>query len=151
MFPNFRFPFNTKNPFGFFVATILQYFIAKYFLSCVAILVAIAINSYFIVVAVAQNLRDDLESIGENAKNISDRTKMIKHISNFTRFHSYSKQLSDFCVYSLHIETNPKIFFMYFRLIDDFVGIFQPVFMVEFTWCLATISGTMLMFQVEIV
>lgn len=65
-------------------------------------MVAIAINSYLSVVAATDNLEEDLKSISENAKHINDRTKMLKHISNFTRFHSYSKQLSDFCVYTSH-------------------------------------------------
>lgn len=61
-------------------------------------MLSIAITSYLLAVAVADNLKDTLKSIGKDAKTITKKPKILKRILNFTQTHSNVKQLSNFCV-----------------------------------------------------
>lgn len=91
-----RFPFDTNNPIGYVFAAILQYQVLKYNLLIAANVLPTLIGVFFIAIALTNDIKNDLNSINENAKMEDNRLEMMmKQLCKFIEFHSTLKQFSD--------------------------------------------------------
>lgn len=114
-------------------------------ISCI---LTLGIGLFIFGLAFCDDIENDLNSIKEK----ENRSKTVKQLSEFIRYHSESLQLIVFCFFfNLSFE-----FYLYsytsFRLINsDFSTIFQPIFLVLFLWSTITICSGMLVIQSELV
>lgn len=146
-----RFPFGTKNPFGYIVATVLQYIIVVYAFSVLSSLATLGIGAFLFAVLATKDIIQSMKSIDKSAMSEKRQSKTFKRFSDFILIHSTVKQFSNYAFkwknqFSYLIKTNWLL-----RLFMDFSDIFQPLFMAIFSWSLITICITMLMFQTEMV
>ena len=94
-FNNFeRFPFDWKNPFGYFIAVIFEYLIGTYVFMVVAAVVTFGIGTFILAIATLGEVRDDLKKINDLAKFEENRLETLNRLGDFTQFHCHMMQLS---------------------------------------------------------
>lgn len=95
--PNYRVPFNWKNPNGYLMAVLFEYVLTIYmfvFLECV---LSLGITAFLFEVAVIEYLKNNLNSIkNKSSKSHEGQLKTIEKFSNFIEIHSMMKQLRKF-------------------------------------------------------
>lgn len=89
-----RFPFDWKNPFGFFMATTLQYILASYGLFIGVCILALAIGVYLFGNAMSKCIKEILFAISEHSNAEIDRSVLLEQFIEFIQYHSRVKQLS---------------------------------------------------------
>lgn len=93
LFLNIRYPFDWKNPLGYFMAVVFQFIAATYFFLLLWCVVFLGIGFTFVVVAIInKDVKDYLKFINENAA--QKRSQALKCLSDFIQDHSTSKGLS---------------------------------------------------------
>lgn len=108
----------------------------------------------------AQRTTAILREFGEKAKTHANSAapRYSEQLANYINFHSSMRQLSKLeNIFTLDSKSAPIEFlinfyqqqkFDDFRLIDDCNGIFQPIFINNFTWSVITVCGSMLTIQI---
>lgn len=146
-----RFPFDSKNPVGYSIATFIEYIICGYEFFTAACTLAVVIGSYWVAISATREIRRILHSINHKTranKNLSNEIKVL--FAEFIDAHASVKQLSEFTKYRFDFAHSLDFIFVS-RLVQDFSDIFQPIIMSIFTWSLSEICGVMLIIQIEIV
>lgn len=90
-----RFPFDWKNPFGYFVAIELLYLISSSALFIVGCVLAIGVGNLLFAIAMSKSLKVTLYSINQKAYDKSDRKCFVEQLIELIEFHSIVKQLSE--------------------------------------------------------
>lgn len=95
-----RFPFDTKNPVGYFVACSLQYMHLGYEFFLLSNLTILGIGSFIMALTIIKDLKRILRAI--NAECSKKRSKIkrleaLRHIREYVQMHSAVKQLSTMC------------------------------------------------------
>lgn len=90
-----RFPFDSNNPIGYFVAVTVQYIICGYEFFLIACSLALFIGLNWFIVAVIKEIRRILHEINKKAQaNANQPSKLMELFSEFIYTHSILKQLS---------------------------------------------------------
>lgn len=133
---------------GYTIATILEYLMAFCVITLSAIMINLGIGLFFLGLSTTKDLENNLHLLIESKIfTKGNQLQALQQLAHFCRFHSISKKLDmlKYCnVYKL------KVFF-FCRIVNGFSILFQPVLMVLFLWCNLSISGIMLMIQIQIV
>lgn len=146
----YRFPFDSKQPFGYIVGFTFQSLLALYLCKISAVFTAIGLGIFLLTLSVAEDINDDLISINKNAKNKKKRVLALKQLNEFVQYHSDAKQLShEFLKFKLLFKLNFESLLL--RLAHDFSNLFQPIFTVVFTWSTITICISLLLIQIDLV
>lgn len=163
-----RLPFDWRNPFGYFIAMVIEYAIASYAMTLGALTVATGVGAYLYMIASSKCIKVSLFSIGRRATTIydDDQThRTLDHFVEFIQFHSFVKQLSTnpFLLFlnalkrthdnieHLFEPTFVEWFIHCVRFIGDFVDIYQHFFTILFVWSLSSMCGALLMIQIQLV
>ena len=88
-----RFPFNSKNHIGYFIACSLQYIIIGYELYVIACIFSLAIGGYMIGISGTKEIKNVLHSINGITKTSGDKKYLFQQICLFIFAHSIVKQL----------------------------------------------------------
>lgn len=89
-----RFPFDWKNPIGYYIAVSLQYFGAKMALSYVGCFLSFGVASFAFSIAVCRDLKYELNLIDGNVKIGKRRCQIFSKFMKFIDLHTNMKQLS---------------------------------------------------------
>lgn len=154
-----RFPFGTNNLIGYLIAVILQYFIIDYISLLATILLSTLVQSYYNAMAVTSDIKNDLKWMNKFAKIKKNRLqRMRQKICNFIEFHSAAKQFRNFVkiIFWIVVLILTKCSFhcnkcCVFRFNNEVTEFTQPLFLVFFVMCLASICSSMLIIQVDLV
>lgn len=98
MIENWRFPFDTENPFGYLAACSLQYIHLAFESFFVSNLISLAIGAYLYAMTAIDDLKGILRSINVNCvktKTNDERRLALNQIREFVDMHSALKQLSN--------------------------------------------------------
>lgn len=90
-----RFPFDSKNPFGFLVAIAIQYVMFSRGELVGACALVLAIGSYLYSMAITKSIKACLFAIMRNVKYQNNRTHLFKQFVEFIKLHSGAQQLSN--------------------------------------------------------
>lgn len=148
-----RFPFNTKCPAGYLVALLLQYTAVTYVFSVIVCLVSVGIGFFSVVVLLARELRHTVKAMNNNAKSKDKRNQVIKQLPDFIQTYSTSHQLSiklsAIChCHNIFISIPNSLFY---RVINNYLELYQPVYIVLYIFSIAAIGVAMLIVQMELV
>lgn len=145
-----RLPFNWKSPIGYLMAVIIQFGIVAYEFFVIACTLSLAISAFWFATSATKEIERIVHSIDdENVKHKRSDEILFKEFSAFIHIHSVVKQLSWFWWHFHHHSVNKR--HIYFRVAHNFSEVFQPIFMILFTWSLVAICGALLMIQMQIV
>lgn len=150
---HWRFPFDTKKPIGYVIAVILQYISSRFGLMFAATLIGFGIGTYLFTLTLVNDVKCCLKTVHKSAKT-KDRRVTLMHFSNFFQFYSDARQLNKFQVINecwIQISNNCCFVFVFFRLNHDFMKVFKPILLVNFTMGLISICCTMLIIEMELV
>lgn len=151
-----RFPFDMNNPIGYLIAFALQYMLFACMFLNISCFASLGIGAYMFAIAGCKDSRGDICQM--NARKVSKiaakyQAKIMKQLSRFVLYHSQVKQLS-ICalllLFGLTDNCNRRCI-VSFRLFHDFSDVFQPLFVVVFSWSMLTICSALLIIQTEIV
>ena len=96
-FNNFeRYPFDWKNPFGYFIAFMFQYLVETCALMVIAAIITFGIGSFLLQIAALAEARENLKNFNELAKFKENRLETLSRLGDFTQFHNRLMQLSTF-------------------------------------------------------
>lgn len=147
-----RFPFDWENPLGYLIAIAVQYVVVAYECFAGACSLSLGIGLYWFVNSASKDFQRFLPSINDRAdESPSNELKML--FIEFVDAHVIIKQLSIVAIQS-PIETENidiKIKFDFFRVINNFSDLFQPIVMMICTWSLLSISSAMLIIHEQMV
>lgn len=110
----------------------------------------VGVGSNIFAVTLTKEIINNLESINERGISEKNLPLTVLQLSESIRLYSMLKQLS-------HTPNDQKGFFIQYlfitnyRLISDFMEIYQPQFMLICTWSLCAICGVMLLTQIQLV
>lgn len=124
----YRFPFDSKQPMGYTIAITLQILLGMCLCTITAVCIAVGFGTFLLTISMTKDIKDDLILINKIAKIKKNRTPALKQLTELIRYHSKAKQLA-----------------------HDFSDVFQPIFMVLFTWSILTMCTSMLLIQIDIV
>lgn len=89
-----RYPFDWKNPIGYFVAVTFQYISAVYLFTFTNCLIFFGIGSFIFEHSATNDLKNDLKSSNGIVKIKRKRAQVLDRVSDFIQFYSKLKQLS---------------------------------------------------------
>lgn len=92
---NWRLPFDTKNPIGYFIAVFIQYIHVISVMVTVETLMIFCAGTSFMMFPLTKDIKNNLKTINHYAKYKKHRPKIIDQLSHFIKFHSKSIQLSE--------------------------------------------------------
>lgn len=149
-----RFPFDTKNPIGYFIAGICEYvamITQAFVLMCIF---CFAVGTTLLLISSAEDIKCALINLERSSKAKKNRSKIImKQLLQLIELRSNAKQLNEFFLY-FHI-WHLKIFLFFsrftYRLIKVFADLIQYICLILFTWTLVTSCVTMLLIQVFVI
>lgn len=150
----YRFPFNTKNPIGYFIASICEYVAIITQAFVVMCIICFAVGITLLLISLAEDIKSALNALegGSNKKEKGkrkSRSKIImKQLLQLIEFHSNAKELSKFFYTSLFSISKSFSSGFTYRLIRDFGELIQYICLILFTWALVSICMTMLLVQV---
>ena len=153
-----RLPFDWRNPFGYFVATTLQFIIdsiAFRFIGCLASAGAAAI---LFGIALIKDLKSISNSVNDSATIHQNQSKCYNQLRQLIKILSISKQFSinffwsSFSFYEIYLcESKNSIFLLLFRTVNELSKLGQPFLLVMFVAGIGTMCCVMLIFQMELV
>lgn len=143
-----RFPFNWKDPFFYALAMAVEYLVTMdlfYFISC---LTTLKIGTLLYTITITEDIKRSVHSINTNGR-LKKNVQIFTELTNFVQFHLEARQLSTAQeVKSIIYDKFTK--FPFFRLVYDLSDIFQPLYVVMFSWSISEISGSLLLIQYEV-
>lgn len=90
-----RLPFDWKNPFGYFIAVVVEIVILSHIMKITACLIVFAIGFYLHAVGACKRIKEILSAIDQSAKRPANKQKIaFEQFDEFIRFDSRLKQLS---------------------------------------------------------
>lgn len=106
-----RFPFDTKNPIGFTIASAIEYFMCvnlTFFVMCIMV---VAIGPSLALISITKDMKCCLKSLDNCARTKENHIKIIRQFNEFIQFHSNAKQLSSnwefsFTSFRFHFHTH---------------------------------------------
>lgn len=121
----------------------------------VGCIVTMGVAIFIFALAFSDDIRNDLSSINEHGRAVTNQLKFAKQLCVFTQYHSESKQLNYF-LFTKATSTFASSFNLLFlhdsRVIGKKISIvFQPLFIVIFVWSIITICSGMLVVQLAFV
>lgn len=147
-----RLPFDWRNPCGYLAAITFQYIAAAFTFLAASNTLSMGIGTFILQLAMIRDVRYSLYDIHSNATTTAAENgrQALKQISTFVEFHLLIKQLSGsgcgrFCSNSLIFLASSISF------VQHSVEFYRPIFLGVFVYSTATICGTMLSYQVELV
>lgn len=146
--------FDTQNPIGFTTAITLQYIAVSYLLHVTACVLSIGVGAYIFAIATTKEIEravNDFNIVAKGRTTAANHAFLMSQFSVFIDAHSTVKQLSKLFLKAQTANASSKQFQCIFRIATNFSDVFQPIFMVLFSWCIIAISGLMLLIQIEIV
>lgn len=81
-----RFPFDWRNPIGYFIAVILQFELASSILEYEACSVCLSFACVLFIFSFAKDVKNHSRVIDENIKTEKSRRKVIEQLSDFIQF-----------------------------------------------------------------
>lgn len=116
-------------------------------------LATIAIDCFLYVTTMAKDMSRMLEDVKRNARVKNDRPRIMRQLCEFIEFHSSVQQLSDSiticqCVFHFFFVSNVNAGES--RFSTDCTALYQPIFASVFLWSLVTITGSMLLIEMEL-
>lgn len=81
-----RLPFDWKNPLGYLIAIYLQFIVVSMPLRYMGCFVTLALTSFLIGMCFADDMKNDLKSIDENAKVKLPKTTIYKQLTEMINF-----------------------------------------------------------------
>lgn len=90
-----RFPFDWRNPLGFFIAISIQYTVATHLLAICACVMNLAVGSFLYAIGLCDFIKGYLLSINQNARARADPSILLEQLTEFLEMHSSLKQLSE--------------------------------------------------------
>lgn len=91
---HFRFPFDTKYPFGYLIGIFIQYILVMYASFIMACSASIGIGSYLLVILAVKDMKHILRAINKQTKIKSEQSKISELFTEFIGLHSVMKQFS---------------------------------------------------------
>ena len=91
-----RFPFDWKNPFGYFIAVIFEYIVTVNAFILGSAMIPFGLGAFLIALAALEEARDDLKKINDSAKLKENQLETLTRLGNFTQIHGRLMQLSTF-------------------------------------------------------
>lgn len=151
-FSYWRFPYNWRNPIVYLATVSYELLTLLYFFSFTSCETLFCFGFVWFHISATNDAIDDLNLVNTEAKTKGDRVQNLKSLTDFIQFHCELKKLSKWVYPStlklLHYWTNSNSIF---RLVLDFLDIYQPFIILAYTWSLVTICGSMLLIQMELV
>lgn len=89
-----RFPFDWKNPFGYSIATITEFWGIAYALKLTAILHSIGLGMFLISIAEIKDIKNQLRQINKWAKAEENPIRILTKLTELIQYHSDVKELS---------------------------------------------------------
>lgn len=122
----------------------------------IACVLGLAIGSFLYGMALSKDIKMSLFYINRNARAEGDQSILLEQIVEFLQLHSSSKQLSKIRM------NNKSTIFLFLKIylvclstihrsIGTFSDLFQHFITMQFVWNLVTISGALLMIQIQMV
>lgn len=93
------FPFNWRNPFGFFLAVSIQYIICTYVFIFVSCTVDLGFGTFLLVTTFTKDIENNARTINECGKNEKTHSQTLETISTFIQSYLDVKQLSAYLAY----------------------------------------------------
>lgn len=81
----FRFPFDWKNPLGYFIAVYLQFIIVSMPLQYMGCFLTFALTAFLYSLSLAKNMTNNLRSVDKNAKAKLPQTVIYKEVCEMIR------------------------------------------------------------------
>lgn len=162
LFSCHRFPFDAYNPIGYFVAIVLEYIMFGYSYFASASFLGLAFGLFWISVPMTKEIRCILHKMNDTVQENKNHGIELKILSaEYIDTHGMVKQLSinSFIHSGVHSKlesikialiVDNMLLFIH-RVTHDLSDIFQPMFMLCYTWSLLAISAALLVIQVEVV
>lgn len=117
-----RFPFDYKNPFGYLIGFALIYVGVIYSLTVLLCQTTFIIASYWMLMSLAKDTTNELNSINAATKN---RLELTKRFSDAIQLHSNAKQLSHLLLArSLFLHKDFLLICTSFRFVSDLLETF---------------------------
>lgn len=113
---------------GYIVAITMQILLGMCLFKITAACMTVGFGTFLLTISMTSDIKNDLISINKKAKTKKKRASALKQLTELIQYHSHAKQLA-----------------------NDFSNVFQPIFMVLFTWSVLTICTSMLLIQIDIV
>lgn len=133
-----RLPFNPENIFGYICSVTVQFIVLRYNFILTSSLVTLGIESFLYGRSMAEDMNSDFESFNMDASLKGDRLTAYKRLTYCIQSHTTYRQLSN-SAYSNQFKCFKVSNLSFsFRLFDDFSSLFQPLFIVTFTWSLVS-------------
>lgn len=147
------FLFDWKNPTGYLIAFLVQYISVFCIANAATCYTAVISGSCWIFISMAKDIKQNLNAINEIGKFNKDRSVFLDRLSQLIELHSQAKRLSEICqfFFSLQFRCKSLSFSFWFRFVREFSATYQFILLVFLIWSSATICGTLLMIQMEIV
>lgn len=106
----FRFPFDTKQPLGYSVASILQFLFTSCIFTITAVCVAVGLGTFLLAISLTKDIQNDFILINKNAKSKRKRGHALKQLSELIQYHASAKQLSEPLLFELHLYSMQEYF-----------------------------------------
>lgn len=139
---------------------IFQYIVASYAFRLAGVLITFGVGAFLLVLAILNEIKDNLKRINDLAKFERNRSKTLNFIGDSIQVHGRLMQLSDYFLKVRQIfqitlifnsQTNQLLQCTLLRFIHEFLEVYQPVFMLLAVSSLVLICGVLLVIQIEIV
>lgn len=150
----FRFPFDWKNPLGYFVAVAFQYIATSLLFAFVSCMMSFEIGAFFMELLLTNDIKSDLKLFNENAMVKDNRSLAFKRFGDFIENHWTLKQLSVSITpfYAGQQNQLQNYFFIQIsRLLYEFSDLHQLTYVLLFSWSLIAMCSALLMIQTQIV
>lgn len=106
----FRFPFDTKQPLAYSVASILQFLFTACISTITAVCVAVGLGTFLLAISLTKDIQNDFILINKNAKSKRKRGHALKQLSELIQYHASAKQLSEPLLFELHLYSMQEYF-----------------------------------------
>lgn len=144
----YRLPIDWRSPLGYLVVMASVQIEVFYMMLIAACVIALGVGAYLYVVASCKCIKGSLFAIGRSG----NRNNFFDQFNEFIQFHTRVKQLSrKWCAISNLQTALTKGVSIFHRWISMYAGIIQAFISILFVWSLVTISGELLMLQIQIV
>lgn len=139
------FPFNWRNPVGYVIAVAWECVSVFIFLRFLACMLPMMLACFLLAFSMTKDWKGDLRALNKTAN-----TKHFKQLIEFVRSHSNAKELSKLYTSKwASIWLFPVNFWLFFRLINDFLDIFEICVFVNVMCCTVMLCVVLMMIKIE--
>lgn len=116
LYATWRFPFNWKNPIGYFVAASFEYIALLNLFMFVACVISFGISNFVFSMTMSIDVNNILNLLNDSAKTKDNRSQTMRHLADFVKCYSEQKQLR-----SQTTHTHSDSWLTLWNLISDFL------------------------------